>query len=470
MTNQRFLDKLMRIRFHRKEEIRKVIDAETKLRQRRPLFRSDYVQGVHKGVFFRIKVPPKRPILPDIPKMPVQSSLVAPKAFKAVEPTSRVANGQETTKEAFEEFWRRLSEWWHLNWPTLLLNCGSIASLVGFTRSDVLELRILSVTGSLTAVIYHAKQIPLRPVPILWGLTFAAVNSYFIRNIYKERTSSVRLTREQEEIYDTYFLRHGVTPKQFELIYSKAEILHIPKNKLIIRQGEKLDCVYLVVKGKTLASALGRRLSAVSIKDTHAMDDADEHREASGAWIGEMAFLEQYWIKQQAKRKATKSVNNSEEESVYQVAVQPKRSKSATDSGSSSATEGPADDARTLAHRRTIHAVHAPPPVPRVSHSFYTIVATDDCTVMRWSHEEMEELIEASADMRGAMTRAMTAAIIDKVINFTVSRSRTRIPQWSSWLDDMKYGSYTAVNSTTSPKDAADGKQTEETLPTYELQ
>ncbi|GKY97479.1 hypothetical protein MPSEU_000706300 [Mayamaea pseudoterrestris] len=423
-----------------------------------------------KGVFFRIKIPPKKKnILPDIPKMPVQSSLAPPKPFKAVEPAIVASRSSENAWESFEEFWNRFVEWWHLNWPTLILNLGSITSLIGFTRSDVLELRVFSVTGSLASVIYHSKQIPFRPVPIAWALTFAAVNGYFIRNIYKERTSSVRLTREQEEIYDTYFLRHGITPKQFEIIYNRAEVIHVPKNKLIVRQGEKLDHVYLVVKGQTQASALGRRLSAVSIKDSPTVDD-DEPREAPGAWVGEMAFLEQYWIKHQAKRTATKAVKGDDDD--YQVTVQPKKSKPSPvhENANRQNNDGSESDAPSLAHRRTIHVVDTPVPAPKVSNSFYTIVATDDCTLLRWSHDEMERLIESSVDMRGAMTRAMTAAIIDKVINFTVSRSKSRVPQWSTWLDDMKYGSFTMANILPTTHDTVDGKPADEHLPTYEIQ
>mmetsp|Transcript_15319 Transcript_15319/g.22826 ORF Transcript_15319/g.22826 Transcript_15319/m.22826 type:complete len:99 (+) Transcript_15319:1-297(+) len=48
-------------------------------------------------------------------------------------------------------------------------------------------------------------------------------------------------------------------------------------------------------------------------------------------------------------------------------------------------------------------------------------------------------MLSSSTDMRSALTRAMTAAIVGKVVNFTVSRSNNNGGGlWSSWLNDWK--------------------------------
>jgi hypothetical protein len=36
--------------------------------------------------------------------------------------------------------------------------------------------------------------------------------------------------------------------------------------------------------------------------------------------------------------------------------------------------------------------------------------------------------------MRGALTRAMTSAVVGKVVNMTFSRAK--VPQWTDWLRD----------------------------------
>ena len=47
--------------------------------------------------------------------------------------------------------------------------------------------------------------------------------------------------------------------------------------------------------------------------------------------------------------------------------------------------------------------------------------------------------MHSSADLRAGLTRAMTAAIVGKVIQFTMSRSAAIPTSWSAWLDDWKH-------------------------------
>ena len=75
----------------------------------------------------------------------------------------------------------------------------------------------------------------------------------------------------------------------------------------------------------------------------------------------------------------------------------------------------------------------------------YSIIATEDCTVMSWSHEEMENLMKSSTDLRAALTRAMSSAVVGKVVNLSVSRSQyTKVP-WLEWLKDWKSKDGTSV-------------------------
>ena len=72
--------------------------------------------------------------------------------------------------------------------------------------------------------------------------------------------------------------------------------------------------------------------------------------------------------------------------------------------------------------------------------ALHTIICTEDATLRMWSHNDLEEILRTSPDMRAAMTRSMTAAVVGKVVNFTVSRGREGgrdkdgRPTWSSWL------------------------------------
>ena len=103
------------------------------------------------------------------------------------------------------------------------------------------------------------------------------------------------------------------------------------------------------------------------------------HPHDSGAWAGEIAFLNSYWEKEQGRAQTTKDV------------------------------------------------------------AFYSIVVKEDSEVYSWSHGDMEKLMESSADMRSALTRAMSLAVVGKVVNLTVSRSYQSSP-WSVWLKDWSVG------------------------------
>jgi len=94
------------------------------------------------------------------------------------------------------------------------------------------------------------------------------------------------------------------------------------------------------------------------------------------------------------------------------------------------------------------------------SHAIYTVVAKEDCVVWRWSYQDMEKLLSKSADLRAALTRAMTSAIVGKVIDFTVSRSSAR-PTWQTWLDNWR-DSRTSLPVVTTLIGRDDGRDKEE--------
>ena len=313
--HRRFLDQLVQNRF-RPAQVRKLLNE----RRAAALAASAVVSsgpkcltGTHGGMFYRIRVPPshqRRSLLPlTIPKLHTPTS--PPMRLTSLPPveqsaTSACAGGAGAVLAAspkkgprYADFWDRLYRWLRENSATLVLNVGSICTLVGFTRTDVLELRRLSVAGSLCAVFYHCMLTPVRLPPILWSFTFAGVNSYKIYEILVERQGAVNLTQEQEERYIRFFMPHGVTPKQFELIQQKAKVLHIKKGTILIRQNVELNHVYLGVNGTTRASVLGRYLTAASTAPT-----AHDERmgDASGAWIGEMSLLERVWLQEQGKQ------------------------------------------------------------------------------------------------------------------------------------------------------------------------
>jgi CRP-like cAMP-binding protein len=361
-------------------------------RHRRP---PKYIKGVNNGYYFRIKIPPKRNPLPSVPKLPTTNPM--PKPFKAPPPKVLQATDKESASK-YEGYSKRLFEWLKPNLPIIILNIGSICTLVGFTRSDILELRTFSITGNIMFVFYNLGQKTILWPSIAWSSLFAAVNGFKIFEILHERNAEVHMTEKQEEVFVEHFMPHGITPKQFERIEHKATKSQLKKGEFLIRKGQQLDHLYLIIEGSTRAHILGRQITAASTNpDTKGGQKAGGD---SGAWAGEMAFLDSFWEKEQGKKKSKSNDPEEFTKKGYGLAI-------------------------------------------------YTILADADCTVLSWSHEDMAELMRSSTDLRAALTRAMTSALVGKVVNLSVSRTQSGIPNWSTWLSDWNnnYGAKVQVRN-----------------------
>lgn len=271
----------------------------------------------------------------------------------------------------------------------------------------------------------------MRTPPIVWSATFAGVNAFKIYQILVERGAAVHLTAEEEETYNRFFLPHGVTPKQFETIYHKAKHVRVAKDECILRKDDPLEHVYLIVDGTTKANIRGRHLTAASFSP-----EAHETKQggASGAWVGEMAFLEQYWIREQQKKQkaaaaaaeaeskqGTKKNSEQAEESVPVAAVS-KENEGTEDGKDDSSDNTKTEETGNTGVKQRVAPGKGPPLVAKTPHALYSIIAKEDCRLLQWSHAEMEELLAKSTDLRAAMTRAMTQAIVGKTINFIVSK------------------------------------------------
>ena len=196
--HRRFLDQLVQNRF-RPAQVRKLLND----RRAAALAASAVVSsgpkcltGTHRGMFYRIRVPPshqRRSLLPlTIPKLhtptspPMRLTSLPPveqSATSACAGAGAVLAASPKKGPRYADFWDRLYRWLRENSATLVLNVGSICTLLGFTRTDVLELRRLSVAGSLCAVFYHCMLTPVRLPPILWSFTFVKTEKE------KEKTS-----------------------------------------------------------------------------------------------------------------------------------------------------------------------------------------------------------------------------------------------------------------------------------------
>ena len=404
------LEKLIEKRFQGKDAIQQVIKDESKRASHRPGQRrrrrlptqnddgaTRELKGVYRGNYYRVKVPDTtKPRTRRISRLPATApapnltALVTDATTRSSKrkggPHHKLAD-QGPTVEDFqqqasntESAWKRFMDWMTTNAGTLLLNFGSLCTLAAFTRTDVLELRTLSTTGSICNAVYHAFNKSSNWWSVVWPGIFAGVNGYNILKIMEERNAVVHLDEEQEQIYVEYFMPHGITPKQFERLEAKAEVLEFPKDSLIIRKNvTPVDHVYLVVKGSTSASILGRHLSSHSVSSDGR--GSEKPGGESGVWIGEMKFLDALWEKDQA------AIDRQKEQKAAKTSTKCKVI------SNDARNEDPVEE-----ENGSIHAEQAAQSIAQENSrlALYTILAKEDCVVWRWSFEDMEKLMSSS--------------------------------------------------------------------------
>ena len=338
------------------------------------------LKGVHRGRFHRIKLEPSTKTKNGSSSSPSKFFQLPnpggpfPHAFKSVTAKAKLEKGGASYQDQF-------AAWWKENWPTVVLNLGSVATLIGFTRSDVLELRMLSVTGSLANVIFNFTLSPRRYLPSCWSFLFASVNAVKIKEIVQERHQRVQMTPEQEDIYVQLLMPHGITPRQFQVLEERAEKVVIHAGEAIIRQGEEIDHVKLVVSGSTRASISGRRLTAASAICPKTITE-EKAGGNSGAWIGEMSFLETYWKKEEQKKKKKASTTTKDAAAKEATLAGEKTADAVTSMDSSNqslASAAKKDDQQPAPTVPATRTTEQDPIVP--SKNRYTIVAASDCVV-----------------------------------------------------------------------------------------
>lgn len=157
-------------------------------------------------------------------------------------------------------------------------------------------------------------------------------------------------------------------------------MLTLEKGDALIRKGDALNQIYLVVDGSTQAHIQGRHLTAQSTSA-----DAKFKRLGgdSGAWVGEMAFLDRLGDKERQKispkkndrQKSDGEVKGAEEASQIAKAEESiQRPSEASKEKSGPGESVPLKKAVVL----------------------YTVLAKEDCQVWKWSFEDMESLMSSS--------------------------------------------------------------------------
>lgn len=358
--------------------------------------------------------------------------------------------------------YNRMSQWFANNYGILILNIGSLATLTGFTRTDILELRLLSITGSMSSVIYFlTRPPPFVYGPVIWSLIFASTNAYMVYYIYEERKGQIQpLTEQEKDLYEEHFMPHGVTPRQFEKLIQRAQLIHLKRGDVLIQKGQELHCVYLVSSGATEAVGnLSRRITAASSiqGNKQRLKGGD-----SGAWVGEFLFLDYLRLRDLkwngTNNKTRKKSNNTStrtvdrthnnEDTDSMIIRKDHENNMNNNEESIVQTNKQTFHSRSYSRYKSIQNENVPndnvdgsvelPLTSKAPASILTYIATQDSKIYSWDYEDLSTLLDTSSDLRSAVTRAMTAALVGKVVNLYISNSdhEKHSSDWIQWVKD----------------------------------
>jgi hypothetical protein len=154
----------------------------------------------------------------------------------------------------------------------ILFHLANALYLVSYAVRDILWLRVITVLAGIT-LIGSFFVAPSPPWPaIAWNLVFLVINIIRIHLLIRERRP-VPLTADEQHLANLVF--RTLRPRELVRLVRAGSVVDHPGGAAIVRRGESLDRLLLVVRGTARVELPGK--PAVEITD--------------GTFVGELCYL-----------------------------------------------------------------------------------------------------------------------------------------------------------------------------------
>lgn len=181
----------------------------------------------------------------------------------------------------------------HWDVGTWLVSMGSVFQLLGFTMTDMISLRLLSMGSAACWMTFYLRQLHLAPslrVPLYWVSTFFCVHLSMVTiHILKNQERDLAFTEEELDVFDEHFLSTGMKPREYKQLLDEAMWIDVPPGGVILEEGRPVTHLFIISKGRVKTTKNGVSLQALSsypgARDSRPAGDA-------GAWVGDVAWLE----------------------------------------------------------------------------------------------------------------------------------------------------------------------------------
>jgi len=145
-------------------------------------------------------------------------------------------------------------------------NASFVLSLAAFAMSDMLALRLLTITaiGSGIAFQYYRLPEPLW-IPIRWNFLIIGINVAMVGALAYERRRAESMPDDLERIYrEARFEERGFTKVEFCRLFGMGRRTELPRGYVLARDGRVNDKLYLLLDGGTaLIEKRGRKVASV---------------------------------------------------------------------------------------------------------------------------------------------------------------------------------------------------------------
>ena len=156
---------------------------------------------------------------------------------------------------------------------TWLFHVANAIYLVSYAVKEILWLRLVTVLAGITALVAMARSDPQPSrAAFVWQLLFFTINFARLVQLVHERRP-VPLPPDAKRLARSVFPH--LRPRELLRLLDVGEILEHPPGELVIRQGEALDHLAIVIDGTARVMLVDTRVIELS----------------HGAFIGELSYL-----------------------------------------------------------------------------------------------------------------------------------------------------------------------------------
>ena len=158
----------------------------------------------------------------------------------------------------------------------LALHAGFVITALSYLESDLVTLRTLAVLGSVSAIMWqYYKQQPTW-LAIRWNILFMLINIAWVSVLLlRLQRAESNIDDEEDEVFEDVFATVGMKRMDYYQLLKKAIWRDIAPGKVLVREGDEHQFLFLLVEGDVVGERLGTPV----------------YRFKPGDFVGDLAFI-----------------------------------------------------------------------------------------------------------------------------------------------------------------------------------